>query len=235
MRYPAGYVLPLSIAIAIQCLLTGCNGQPVGTDALIPVNTVLLTSPVVTLDAYSINGAFPPQEAWDAALRRFKSCLSGELVVHGPKELTVPVDNDGRLTEGVTVDLEPRRLDHITIVVWPKAAALRHSGIYRRFKDGGQLISYYREGVEKYAGLVSYETLWEIVLLHELGHAIGVPADGSHAEETGHCTNHCVMYREPDVRSAVMFLLHGWNRDFCPACKSEMQRAKLSIAAGAVF
>jgi len=235
MRYPAGYVLPLSIAIAIQCLLTGCNGQPVGTDALIPVNTVLLTSPVVTLDAYSINGAFPPQEAWDAALRRFKSCLSGELVVHGPKELTVPVDNDGRLTEGVTVDLEPRRLDHITIVVWPKAAALRHSGIYRRFKDGGQLIFYNKERVEKYACLVSSETVWEIVLLHELGHAIGVPADASHADETEHCTNHCVMYRKPDAPSVLMFLLHGWNRDFCPACKAEIERAKLSIATRTVF
>lgn len=234
MRCLAGYVLPSSLAIAIQCLLTGCICQPVRTDALVPINTVLLTSPVVTLDVYSINGAFPPQEAWDETLRRFKGCLSGQLVVQGPKELTVPVDKDGRLTGSVMVDAGPRQLDHIAILVCPEAADLRR-GEYRRYKDGFQLIRYDKEGVEEYAWLVSRETLWKIVLLHELGHAIGVPADVSHADETGHCTNHCVMYRRPDARFALMVLVHGWNLDFCPACKAEIERAKFSAIGDAIL
>ena len=234
MRCLAGYVLLSSLAIAIQCLLTGCICQAVRTDALVPSNTVLLTSPVVTLDVYSINGAFPPQEAWDETLRRFKGCLSGQLVVQGPKELTVPVDKDGRLTGSVTVDAGPRQLDHIALLVCPEAADLRR-GEYRRYKDGFQLIRYDKEGGEEYAWLVSRETLWKIVLLHELGHAIGVPADVSHADETGHCTNHCVMYRRPDARFALMVLVHGWNLDFCPACKAEIERAKFSAIEDAIL
>ena len=215
----------LPAAMLLGCL-AGCNstaGQVTG------INRALLTSPVVTIDAVSVNGTLPPKEAWDRALNRFASYLSGRLVVKPAREITVPVDANGRLTGSEDIETGGSGPDYILVILLPKAPDIMR-GRYTKYARGLQVIRYDAEGVGKYDALLPRERAWEIVLFHELGHAIGVPSDPSHADASGHCTNpSCVMYPRPDICSILTFIARGWPLDFCDACKSEIDAARNAI------
>ncbi len=212
------------VVICLAGLSVGCDQQIEQGQFVFPFNSVVLNSPTVTIDIYSIKGAKPPEEAWSRAMERFGSYLSGELVVN-VRQARIETKEDG--SESYILDDQNRRGDHFTVAVFPKSNAIRR-GRYMKYNNGWQMIQYFKGSIEKYDWLFSRESLWEIVLLHEFGHGIGVPADVSHADKTGHCTNHCVMYPRPDLRSAWGFLRHGLNLDFCDDCKAEIAAAKIT-------
>ena len=65
------------------------------------------------------------------------------------------------------------------------------------------------------------------VLIHELGHAMGLATDPGHSYR-GHCTNaHCLMYDGIDARSFALYffptLFGGYlPLDFCSDCRSDL-------------
>jgi tetratricopeptide (TPR) repeat protein len=78
------------------------------------------------------------------------------------------------------------------------------------------------------ARVLPRERWWQLVLLHEMAHALRVPADRSHTWHRGHCTRpDCVLYARIDHRSALRVLLgRQWPMDLCPLCQQEIRRAQ---------
>jgi hypothetical protein len=91
------------------------------------------------------------------------------------------------------------------------------------------LIVLQADTINRHAGwFVDREKLWEQVIFHELGHALGVPANADHAWKGPawglHCTHpQCAMYPAVDWRSLLSGLLHGWPLDFCEKCRAELK------------
>ncbi|MFO1011202.1 MAG: hypothetical protein U1F29_14150 [Planctomycetota bacterium] len=77
----------------------------------------------------------------------------------------------------------------------------------------------------------SAATLAEHTLVHEFGHALGLPADPARAwigpHFGAHCTQpDCALYPALDWRSASSALLHGWPLDWCEDCRAELAAAR---------
>ncbi len=215
-------VLFISLVLGFS-FFSGCNQSADDAKVIIPFNSVVLNSPTVTIDLYHIEEAKPPEEAWSRAMERFGSYLSGELVVN-VREPRIETKEDG--SKSYILDDEHKRGDYFTVAIFPYSDDIRR-GRYMKFNNGWQMIQYDQAGIEQYDWLFPRERLWELVLLHEFGHAIGVPADVSHRDKTGHCTNHCVMYRRPDLRSALRAMQRGLPMDLCDDCRGEIAAAKL--------
>ncbi len=107
-----------------------------------------------------------------------------------------------------------------------------------RFVSGGSLIVLQSDVILAHAWWpVSAEKLFEHTLVHELGHALGLPADpartwiGPHSG--AHCTHpECALYPAFDWRAVLSGILHGWPLDFCEACKAEIAAARDATGVG---
>src|SRR5204863_7382564 len=112
-----------------------------------------------------------------------------------------------------------------TLAYVPSANGVQR-GRFTRYADGHQQIVFSAEGIGAMQGLFfSQRDAWILVLTHELGHALGVPAGAGHAWQDGHCTNpRCVMYPQRDFRStiAAVFAL-GPPHAFCKDCRAELR------------
>jgi hypothetical protein len=76
---------------------------------------------------------------------------------------------------------------------------------------------------------IPHDAFWEWLVVHELGHALRVPAAADRIYEVGgaHCIRpECVMYSPADWRMVLQILLHGWPLDFCEACATELAEAR---------
>lgn len=76
---------------------------------------------------------------------------------------------------------------------------------------------------------IPHDAFWEWLIVHELGHALRVPAAAERIYEVGgaHCIRpDCVMYSPADWRMVLQILLHGWPLDFCAACAAELAEAR---------
>ncbi len=211
------------VVICLAGLFAGCNQSLEEGKIAVSLNHVLLNSPTVTLAIYSTDDAKPPEEAWDRAVERFGGYISGELEIVDAEPPEKKIDEDNPNDGMLLFDCQPS-LDHITVAFLPKVKKVK-LGVYQRFSDGKQLIIYNTQEVKKFGWLLPSELTWEFILLHELGHAIGVPADVTHTDKAGHCTNHCVM---SNLHVLSAFFLNSWDLDFCDDCKGEIAAAKLA-------
>lgn len=76
------------------------------------------------------------------------------------------------------------------------------------------------------APVISDTQAWKIVLTHEIGHRLGIPADHSH-NKAGHCTHReCNLYASPDWQAVVSVLTNGMPYDYCKVCQAELANAK---------
>jgi len=76
---------------------------------------------------------------------------------------------------------------------------------------------------------IPHDEFWEWLIVHELGHALGVPAAAERIYQVGgdHCIRpDCVMYSPADWRMVLQILLHGWSLDFCEACAAELVESR---------
>jgi len=77
--------------------------------------------------------------------------------------------------------------------------------------------------------LVSHDTYWEWLIVHEIGHTLGVPAAAARTnmKNGAHCIRpDCVMYSPADWRMVLQIILHGWSLDFCSDCAGELAAAR---------
>lgn len=232
IRYQVDVKLGGCAIIAIILLLVlcvgGCAAPADSTAPLRPVNQAMLTAPVVTLHLISINGAEPPPEALDFAVEWMGQYVAGEVMVTEWAHLSYPTDDDGRI-DWFTVrsdDVPPSPSD-VALAFGPDVAGVNR-GVFTLFEDGWQQIIFNVAGIEGTANiLLSERRVWEIVLVHELGHVLGVPADSSHIWREGHCTDPtCVIYPTIDWRSVIAGIAHGGPPDdLCEKCRTELARA----------
>lgn len=133
--------------------------------------------------------------------------------------------------------------DALFVVVLPRDAGrsglhgwckrtMRFDAATKRYLEGGALIVIQANSIRAHAWWpVSATRLFEHTLVHELGHALGLPADpartwnGPHGGP--HCTHpRCALYPAFDWRSLVSGVVDGWPLDWCAPCRAELARAR---------
>jgi hypothetical protein len=132
-------------------------------------------------------------------------------------------------------DLKPesRRQASLHIIYGPKWRRYRGytwaRGTMRKLDRDydGSLIFLWITGVKQEAS----------VLVHELGHAMGLATDPGHSQRA-HCTNaHCLMYDGVDIRTFALYffptLFTGYlPLDFCAACRADLWEVEGGVPPG---
>jgi len=216
-------------------LLAGCgtwHARPERSDRSIGLHKALITADRIVINRISVNDAVAPTLQWNRTIEEFRKYVCGEVIVNDVIGVTVPTDENGYITGSQSVDLDEVGPHSITVIFLPKMKGDKR-GVCSTNYDGKQQVSrqvvrYNKDKIDGAAFMfVSKEQVWEMVLLHELGHALGVPANPSHIWDVGHCTNPCcVMYPKPDFRSVCAFFFHGFPNDFCQECRAELLSVK---------
>jgi len=223
-------------------LLHGCSLKPrePGTNSKTTlVNRDLVCSNRVNIQPVSMNGAKAPKKAWDKSLARFKKYVRGNVIVFDPIKLDAPIDTDqfvynyhrGRRTQlpistarrfSEQLRNFPKGRNSILMFFVPDFKSL---GRYYGYNGKYHIIAYSENNINVVPNSANNQA-WQIVLLHELGHALGLPAARSH-KLRGHCTHRqCVMYPKPDLFAVISVLFSGMPYDFCPVGKAELETAK---------
>ncbi|HKK18126.1 MAG TPA: hypothetical protein VJ952_05540 [Opitutales bacterium] len=215
-------------ALLSVLMLSGCQvlTAPLEADepAVPPVNRTMIQADEVILDRVSVNGVRPPEKAWERCIQRLEKYVSGEIRVNPFIELSLPVNEEGYLTKNPEFSTKEQGLHHIALVFLPSSPKVNR-GLYQRFRDDRQMIAYDQEGIESSAHfLLSKAKIWEIVLFHEIGHALGVPYQADRRWAKNHCRHAwCVMYPRVDYRSVLSVLFSGYPDDFCRDCRAEIE------------
>ena len=214
------------------------------------VNKQLICAEKIELFPLSINGANPPQEAFDYYVEKIKKYTTHNLVIHETLNMTLEHDeiNDfiqtygdgnlelwgssGKYGEAFVNFKEKAKASKSAIVM------IYTPVLFNRYNDQSNLRGYafnfsshphivaYNETTINDAPVISDTQAWKIVLTHEVGHRFGVPAKKTH-NKLGHCTSReCIMYAQPDWQAVVSVLFHGMPYDFCDKCKAELEESK---------
>jgi len=225
------------VGLLLCQLMSGCAvlrapTEPPLDDYPIEVQECLVAGNRIVIDRISVNGCMPPASAWNRTIATFQGYISGEVILNDIISITVPTDENGYWTEGFHQDLDEVGPHQITIIFMTKSEKINRGVCRTQYDDERQpvqhTIIFNKDKIDRSAFLfASKKRVWEIVLLHEIGHALGVPAAPSHSWSDRHCTNpSCVMYPRPDIRSVSAFFFHGFPDDFCKECAAELLTSK---------
>lgn len=242
----------LIFAIAI----TGCKLSPKPLDGKSRsqhVNQELICAKEIHLLPVSINGAKPVKSAFNYSLTKLKRYTTPNVIVHQTIHLRLeaPKVNDFIHDYGVSnslVELSetdraslllatenlPKNSTTMVMIYTPilyfgrdtSGKGLRGLAFGTRVKQPFNVVAYNQSNINA-APVITDNQAWKIVLTHEMGHRLGVPASATHNKK-GHCTSReCIMYSKPDWQSVVsVFALNGMPYDFCYLCKAELLEAK---------
>ncbi len=242
--------------LAAVLLFAGCKLDPKPLDggaASQQVSSALVNAEQIDIVPVSINGAKPPQEAFAFSMKILKKYTTDNIVVHPTISLTLdPAQINDFIYDYAQSDrlerLKPEEAaafreateklpkDEATIVMIYTPVLHHNRSSSSRLMRG--LAFYYRPDWQPFnvvvynqskinnAPVISKTQAWKIVLTHELGHRLGVPARRSHNSHN-HCTSReCVMYAAPDWQAVASVAFNGMPYDFCDLCKEELEGAK---------
>ncbi len=113
----------------------------------LPLNVIMLTAAEVIIDPVTINGVRPPEESWKTSIRRLQGYVMGKVRVNPFQELTIPLDEEGFMTENPRFKTQDEGLNHIAVVFAPAFPHVNR-GLFQRFEDDRQLILFDRQGIE---------------------------------------------------------------------------------------
>ncbi len=246
----------IAILLIAGLLFTGCKLSPKPLDNSAKsqqVSVALVNAEQINIVPVSINGAKPPKEAFAFSMEKLKQYTTENIMVHPMLSLTLDpsqindfifdyaqADRMERLKpEEITVFREateklPRDETTIVMIYTPVLHHTRSSSskqmrglafYYRPDRQPFNVVVYNQAKIDK-APVISKNQAWKIVLTHELGHRLGVPA-GRYHNDHKHCTSReCVMYAAPDWQAVASVALNGMPYDFCDLCKEELKEAK---------
>jgi len=244
------------LLISTLILITSCTFSPKpmeGQENKQEVNENLVCTGKIDILPISINGSLPPKESFDYSMNIIQKYTSKNMEVFDTIELTIEekninnfINSLGRhkqvkyLSEEQTLKLEKvlNGLDnrHSIVMVYtpdlicPKNGKSKLRG-YAFPSDYKYNVVAYNSTTINAAPVISDVQAWKIVLTHEIGHRLGVPASVTH-NKAGHCNNReCVMYARPDLQAVLSVLIHGMPYDFCDDCKLELKYQKESCGA----
>lgn len=204
-----------------------------------PVYEPLVNGKIVTIEIISVNGQKAPDKSVEKAIKTFSKYVAGEVQIIDGDPVRLELGDDGALTEQQFESIVSGAKHHgqcaITIVIAADFDFFYKEGdySYQWSSDGDiqQSIKLNARVIDESAPevpMVSRETFWQMVTLHELCHALGVPAHKSHRWSDGHCTNpRCILYPRVDGRSISASILHlGPPLDLCKTCRAEIRKAQ---------
>ena len=219
------------------------------------VNTTLVCAKQIDVYQLSINGIKPPKAAFDLYLKKLKKYTTNNVVVHESINFTVEekrinnfiqhYGNGDRNIYGLSYDDKEKFVNFrkkteesdsaIVMIYTPELLCSRDNHQLRGYafshSDRVNIVAYNGPTINK-APVISDTQAWKIVLTHEVGHRLGVPAKKTH-NKAGHCTSReCIMYARPDTKAVLSVLFHGMPYDFCDKCKAELREAKKSCESG---
>ena len=241
-----------SLLILLVFLFSSCTFRPLpmgGEEMHQEVNHSLVNAKRIVILAISINGVKPPKESFDYSMGIIKKYTTDNIEFRPTIELTMEDKfiNPFIVALGRTKQVQylfskaqsealedalrglPERGNAIVMVYTP---TLLNPNTEKQLR-GYAFESPVKFNVVAYNGttinaapVISDVQSWKIVLTHEIGHRLGVPASVTH-NKAGHCNNReCVMYARPDLLAVLSVLLHGMPYDFCDDCKLELKEAK---------
>jgi len=245
----------LLISLAMIFTMLGCTLSPLPfeNDAMSQnVNKTLVCAKKIDIYPISINGVKPPKASFELYLKKLKKYTTDNVLVHEIMELTIENDKVNNFVQsygnGGMHLYELAEKDRDKFVKFRKESMAKKSAIVMiytpellcQYNKNDQLRGYAfdhsdRTNVVAYNGttindapVISDTQAWKIVLTHEVGHRLGVPARKTH-NKRGHCTSReCIMYAKPDWKAVVSVLFNGMPYDFCDKCKAELEEAKKS-------
>jgi predicted Zn-dependent protease len=219
------------------------------------VNHTLLCAEEIDVYPISINGVKAPQASFDLYIEKLKKYTTPNVVVHNTLELTIEdksrvnefiqkYGNGGGdrttpiylLSSADTVKFidfvkeSESKKSAIVMIYTPELLCKFNNERHLRgyafdHSDQTNIVAYNATTINN-APVISDTQAWKIVLTHEVGHRLGVPANRDH-NKAGHCTSReCIMYAKPDWQAVVSVLFHGMPYDFCDKCKAELEDGK---------
>ena len=244
----------LLLSFFIIFTITGCTFTPKaidGTSRSQSVNKNLICAKQIDILPISINGAKPPQEAFDLSMKKVKKYTTDNMVIHKTISLNIEeskidnfIQNYGSSRSGFNY-LEPKERQKLedalksfpknksgivmiyTPVLLCSANKRNLRGLAYNYSPDYNVVAFNQTSINK-APVISKTQAWKIVLTHEIGHRFQVPANKNHMNKS-HCTRReCVLYASPDWRAVLSVLRYGMPYDFCKDCRAELEKAKES-------
>lgn len=235
--------------IHICCSFTSYTfgSAPADPEALTtPVYEPLVNGKIVALEIISVNGQKAPDKSVERAIKTFSKYVAGEVQVVDGDPVQLNLGEDDALTKQQFESIVNGAKHHgpcaITVVIAADFDFFYKEGEYSyQWSNAGdiqQSIKLNARVIDESAPevpMTSRETFWQMVTLHELCHALRVPAHKSHSWSDGHCTNpRCILYPKVDGRSISASILHlGPPLGLCKECQAEIRKARK--AAGGKF
>ena len=246
--------------IFIAILVTGCKLSPKPLDGQASSQSVsqeMVCAKEIHIQPVSINGADSPRDAFNFFIKKLQKYTTNNIIVHKTISLTLTPSDINLFIHDYGSDNNIYRLDEADKEKFQKATArlphnrttnimfytpilhhtpstqsrsLRGIAFHQRSVQPFNVVAYNKTNIDS-APVITANQAWKIVLTHELGHRLGVPAKATH-NKNKHCTSReCIMYSRPDWQSVVSVLaLNGMPYDFCDLCKAELIEAKRSCA-----
>ena len=241
------------INLGIVFTIVGCTLSPLPfeNDAISQnVNKTLVCAKQIDIYPLSINGVKPPQESFDLYIKKLKKYTTDNIIVH--KYINFKIDKNrvnnfvqsygngnknvmglsyNEIDKFLTFRKETESKESAIVMIYTpellcKFNKKRHlRGYAFPHSDKTNIVAYNATTIND-APVISDTQAWKIVLTHEVGHRLGVPANKTH-NKNGHCTHReCIMYAKPDWQAVVSVLFNGMPYDFCEKCKAELEKAK---------
>ncbi len=222
-----------ALLAALVMLKIGCAAPAAPKELNYPVCQRLVNANLVTIEVIHVNGVKTASRSLEKAIEGFSKYVGGKVRTVQGEPVELQVDENGLLTRGqlnpIIAKSRYRGPSDISILLVPGLSDYGHRGHYEALRDGHHLIviqtKYLPGGVPP---LVSREKWAHLVIKHELLHALGVPADRSHAWCDRHCTHpECILYPRPDARAIMTGILRlGPPMDLCGICRREIRQTQ---------
>jgi len=227
-------------AFCLALLSTACALPPAKAEKnpfVTPIFQPLVNGSQVILRIVQVNDAEIPAQALQAVVAHFSRQISGRLIVQGPLHRTRDLGPDDALSNqqvNELLDECPATPSRLVVIVAPDFEerdkwagrfdyGVNQRGPYRHILARSRRIN---AGAAKWPP-VSRDEAWKLVLLHELGHALGLPKDPSHVRAL-HCTHpECLIYAGPGAARVLTAILR-WDLpdDFCAECRADLAQAR---------
>lgn len=220
------------------------------------VNSTLICAKQIDVYPLSINGVNPPQASFNLYIKKLKKYTTEEVVVHETMNLSLEgkdinsfIQKYGNGGGDRTTPMyllsgedavkflkfvkETESKDSAIVMIYTPELLCQYNkerqvrGYAFAHSDRTNIVAYNATSINN-APVISDTQAWKIVLTHEVGHRLGVPANKEH-NKAGHCTSReCIMYARPDSKAVLSVLFHGMPYDFCDKCKAELEEGKKS-------
>lgn len=199
----------------------------------------IINAETLIIEVISVNNALRSETVIENAIDYYRPYVAGEIKILDCNYVTLDLGEDNAISrQQLNEIINPRENfgpTWISIVICPDMDFFSKKGFFSaaapkdRLDLVRQCIIINAKTCNKQASsipFVSSERLTSLVILHELCHALRVPAGKHHMKKgnEGHCSNpNCILYPAIDFNSALSAILHlGPPTGLCKQCREEV-------------